>query len=626
MLSVLAAMFIGMSLGHAQTSGAHEAVPGEYIVKLKSMVGPSGIVSKMQNKMVMKASFPGLNMYHVSLKIDRDAAKSLQDLSSDPDVEYVEPNYVLKKADFDENAGLGAPDKVYSLSEAQALEQVSTQSATYSQSGAQTRVADAWAIESNGPARPIVAIVDTGLDKTHDVFVNSQALWTNAREIANNGIDDDYNGYIDDINGWNFINDTNNFYDDDGHGTHVAGIIVGTSLNILASPVTETAKMRIMPLKFLDANGSGSTSNAIRAIYYAVNNGAQVINNSWGGPSYSRSLHEALAFAYNARVFIATAAGNNGKNNDTTPMYPASYDVPSNISVAATSDYDNLASFSNYGASTVHIGSPGVLILSTLPGNRIGSMSGTSMATPFISGLAALAMREAPYLTGYQIKNIMLNKAHNIVALMGKVSTSGRIDAYELITEAKLEAAVQPAQPSYSPGADRSIASSDDAPKPGSCGLVVSTAVLKGPGKGDGDLGGAAMLAGLMLIPIIVWTFLRQRALIASMATAADPAGRRRFERFRMDSDIRVTVGDRELVGSLKTISLGGASFCADEALEKGGIITMKITSPDGKDMVEVQGQVVWSEADQSYGVQFAGAEQGTLAMIQQWTKSLMKA
>lgn len=621
MLTSVFVFFVGLSLANAQNSGGQEAVPGEYIVKLKSMAAPSGVLNKMQGKMALKGSFQRMNMYHVSLK---GGAQDAQQLADDPDVEYVEPNFIFKKA-IDDTAGLGAPYEVRDLADTQQMEQFSTAPEAYSQSGAQTKVSDAWAIEStNTTYRPIVAIIDTGLDKTHPAFVNSNAVWVNTREIPGNGIDDDYNGYVDDVNGWNFITNSPNFDDDDGHGTHVAGIVVGTSLNILAKPVTEQAKMQIMPLKFLDANGSGTTSNAIRAVYYAVNNGARVINNSWGGGSYSRSLHEALTYAYTNRIFIASAAGNSGKNNDETPMYPSSYDVPSNLSVAATTDYDYMASFSNFGSRSVHIASPGVLIESTLPGNRTGNMSGTSMATPFVSGMAALAMREAPFLTGYQVRDIMMAKATTISTLLGKVSSSARIDSLRLIQEAKVQASVQPNQPSYNPGyqADsRGLASAEVSPGTG-CGLV-STAVLKGPGSnsGSGGMNGGGVMAGLFLLPVIVWTVLRQRAL--EKTKASDP--RRRYDRFKMDTDIRVMVGDRELSGSLKTISLGGASFSADEALEKGGIITMKISSPDGKDLVEVQGQVVWSEANQSYGVQFAGAEQSTLSMIQKWTSGLTK-
>ncbi|MBK9321775.1 MAG: S8 family serine peptidase [Bdellovibrionaceae bacterium] len=620
MLAILS-FIAGVSLAHAQ-----EAVPGEYIVKLKSMASPSGVLNKMQGKMSLKGSFPRMNALHVSLKGAANESAAFEDLVNDPDVEYVEPNFILKKSDFNSNEGLGSPAQVFAEGEAQQLEQYSASSVSFSQSGAAVRVVEAWAAESTSTVRPIVAIIDTGLDKTHPVFVNSNATWNNVREIPNNGIDDDYNGYVDDVSGWNFIDNSPNYFDDDGHGTHVAGIIVGTGLNILATPITENAKMRIMALKFLDANGSGTTSNAIRAIYYAANNGAQVINNSWGGGSYSRSLHEALTYAYTNRMFIASAAGNNNKNNDSTSMYPANYDVPSNVSVAATTDYDFLATFSNYGARTVHIASPGLMILSTLPNNRTGTMSGTSMATPFVSGMAALALREAPQLTGYQVKNLMLASVDNIAGLLNKVSTSGRINALNLINQAKAQSSTSATQPSYSPSYQAEVRSSaSDATPPTGCGLITAAA-LRGPGHGGGAadaMNGFGVLAGLMLIPVIVWAVLRQRSLAGA---GEDPTSRRRFERFRMDSDIRVMVGNRELVGSLKTISLGGASFCADEALEQGGIITMKISSPNGKDMVEVQGQVVWNEANQSYGVQFAGAERGTLAMIQQWTKGLMKA
>lgn len=628
MLKSVFTFFASLSVAHAQNNGTKnaEVVPGEYIVKFKAMAAPTAAFNKVQNKISLKGSFPQMNMYHISLK--GNAAQGLDELAGDPDVEYIEPNYVFKKAVVSDQEGLGAPAQIYTAGEAQALEQVSAFASTYSQSGAQTKVSDAWTIESTTSTyRPVVAIIDTGLDQTHPVFVNSNALWVNAREIANNGIDDDYNGYIDDISGWNFVTNTADFADDEGHGTHVAGIIVGTSLNIFANPITETAKMRIMPLKFLDANGSGTTSNAIRALYYAVNNGAKVINNSWGGSSYSRALHEAMTFAYSNRVFLATAAGNSGKNNDSVAMYPANYDVPSNLAVAATTDYDYIASFSNFGSRLVHIASPGVLILSTLPGNRTGTMSGTSMATPFVSGMAALAMREAPYLTGYQIKDIIMAKATNITNLLGKVSTSARINSYNMIAEAKVQSSVDAVQPDYTPvyQADSRSAASEPQVSPGGCGLI-STALLTGPGnKNSGGYGGAGMMAGLFLLPVIIWAVLRQRAKEKEMASAVDPSGRRRYERFKMDSDIRVMVGDRELVGSLKTISLGGASFSADEVLEKGGIVTMKISSPDGKDMVEVQGQVVWNEANQAYGVQFAGAGQGTLSMIQKWTAGLMK-
>ena len=132
------------------------------------------------------------------------------------------------------------------------------------------------------PVTPVVAVIDTGLDYNHEVFVDANAVWRNTDEIASNGIDDDGNGYIDDIRGWNFVANNNNPMDDEDHGTHVSGIVLGISQNIFATTLA-AAKIKIMPLKFLDSSGSGATSDAVEAIYYAIANGATVINASWGG-------------------------------------------------------------------------------------------------------------------------------------------------------------------------------------------------------------------------------------------------------------------------------------------------------------------------------------------------------
>lgn len=609
--------FLALSTAHAQTK-APEVVKGEYLVRLKSMTSPAGMLGRMQSRMMVKSSFRNMSLYHMSIRPGTDEAKTVADLKSDPDVAYVEPNYILHKADLDASS-VNQPLQTFSAGQVATIHEYSSDSNTYTQSNAPTNVAAAWGVESTTTTvRPIVAIVDTGVDPSHSVFQQSGALWVNTGEIANNGIDDDANGYVDDVNGWNFITGTNDFMDDDGHGTHVSGIIVGTGLNIFNSPITETAKMRIMPLKFLDSTGSGTTANAVNAIYYAVNNGARVINNSWGGNSYSLSLHEVLTYAYNNQVFIASAAGNNSADNDTTTMYPANYDVPSNMSVAATTDYDALASFSDYGPNSVPIASPGVFITSTLPNNTFGVMSGTSMATPFISGMAALAIREAPQLTGYQVKNLIVSGADAISDLNGVVTSASRVDALGLINLAIANVNTPASQPAYTP--DYQSDGSSTTTQAGGCGLVGSALMGRHHGDSSGGSGdnAAGILAGLMLLPLILWTILRQRAM--------EPVTRRRYERFVMSSDIKVMVGDRELVGSMKTISLGGASFNADTALEKGGIITLKIASPDGAEVAEVQGQVVWSEANKAYGVQFANAEQGTLSMIQKWTRGLNKA
>lgn len=604
---VLAPLYVG-------ASELPEVVPGEYLVRYRDVgLSTNQVYQKLEKSANLKAAFKGMNVYHIAFKAGVNEQKSIEDIAADPDVAYIEPNYVLNKSQIeDTNSDPSAQD-------------YTSQSggSSYTQSTAPTRIVNAWGIESSiaSKGKVIVAVVDTGLDSTHPVFRTvanggTGALWVNQTE--KNGIvgfDDDGNGFVDDISGWNFINNSANFYDDDEHGTHVAGIVVGTGTDIRAGSLTESP-IQIMPLKFLDANGAGSTANAIKAIYYAVSNGARVINNSWGGGGYSRSLHEAFTYAYNYKVVLVSAAGNYTKNNDVTAMYPANLDVPSNISVAATTNSDALAYFSNYGASLVQIAAPGMDIVSTVPGGVFKQLSGTSMAAPFVAGLAALAIREAPNLSGYQVKNAIISSSDALNLLAGKVSSRGRANAFNLISSVKNMTLTASYQPGYSPDySTLDLASSTTESKgKGGCGLVSSAAALRGPGQG-GPTSPEALVMGLMALPLALWFMLRRKS----------PEQRRRHERFKINSEIKVKIGDRELVGAMNTISQGGLSFNVNEALEKGGIVTMKIASPDGHEMIEVQGAIVWSEQNQAYGVQFAGAREGALAMIRDWSQSLVK-
>nr|HRO68538.1 S8 family peptidase [Pseudobdellovibrionaceae bacterium] len=340
----------------AAASASAEVVDGEYIVRFKP-TGSARVQQKLRGKAFLKAAFAGKGTFHLT---QTDPAL-VGELSADPDVLYIEPNYRLSSI---KPAEAGKPQQ---------------DPGVYSQTYASVRATEAWQLASPTDAnnRPIVAIIDTGLDASHPVFTRSNSVWVNPGEIPGNGIDDDFNGYVDDVNGWNFIGNSANFFDDENHGTHVAEIVLGATQNIVGAPTIES-KIRLMPLKFLDKNGSGSTAAAVNAIYYAVNMGAKVINCSWGGSSYSRALHDAITHAYEKGVLVVTAAGNYSSNNDSAPMYPANYAVPSNLAVAAATDGDRLASFTNYGSKTVHLASPGVYVFSTLPGGWWASMSGTS--------------------------------------------------------------------------------------------------------------------------------------------------------------------------------------------------------------------------------------------------------
>jgi subtilisin family serine protease len=594
-------------------SQAPRVVPGEYIIKYRVDIGSSQVISKISSKVNLKAAFPEMNMLHFSVKPGQESA--VDEIKNDPEVLFVEPNYILEKLDDDGQAG--------QIVDRMSFDQVSAQASnSFSQNYASVRMEQAWnaskTFESTN--RPIVAVIDTGLDGQHELFTRTNALWVNPKEIPGNGVDDDQNGYTDDINGWNFISNSASFADDEGHGTHVAGIVVGAGLDVFSSSLDQS-KIQVMPLKFLDGQGAGATSNAVKAIYYAVNNGAKVINNSWGGPGYSAALLEALSYAYNQHVLIVSAAGNSTKNNDVSEMYPANYNVPSNITIAATSDTDRLASFSNFGLQSVHVSSPGVYIYSSLPGNMFGSMSGTSMAAPFVSGIAALALREAPALTGYQLKNLIISTAVPVNSLAGKVQSGGRVDAYSLVSQAKSNVQTTASQPDFKPSYSESrepAAEATSSPKSsGGCGLV-SSAVMSQFGKGGGGGMNPANVVSLLLVlslPAAYFFYLRTRT----------PVSRRKHDRFVMKSAIKVNVGGRELVAQMSTISMGGVSFNVDEMLEKGGSVTMKIKGPDNAE-VEVEGRVVWSEANQSYGVKFDEVKQGMSQTIQSWTNQLVKS
>jgi subtilisin family serine protease len=224
----------------------------------------------------------------------------------------------------------------------------------------------------------VVAVIDSGIDFRHPDLASQ--LWVNPGEIGGNGRDDDRDGFADNTYGANFLNNSGNAFDDAGHGSHVAGIIAAAANNG-AGGVGLAPGAKIMALKVLDANGNGSLNAAVRAIYFAVDNGAKVINSSWTMSFGSPALQSAIAYAASKNVVFVAAAGNEGVNNDQVPSYPGNYRYSNMISVAAVNSAGKLASFSNRGASTVDIAAPGVGILSTT-GGAYDTWDGTSMAAP----------------------------------------------------------------------------------------------------------------------------------------------------------------------------------------------------------------------------------------------------
>ena len=311
------------------------------------------------------------------------------------------------------------------------------------------------------------------------------------------GISQDGSGYVDDIIGWNFFANNNNPMDDFGHGTHVAGTIAASQNNgVGVSGIAPN--VQLLAIKFLGAGGSGTVAQFIQGLNFAVNHGARISNNSWSGAVYSTVLSDAIANAQSHGDIFVAAAGNYSQNNDTQPTYPASFPLDNVVSVAATDRNNQLAGFSDYGATTVQLGAPGVDILSTKPGNTYGTLSGTSQAAPHVAGVLALVWSIHPEWTYKQVINQVLNTVHKIPSLAGKTTTGGIVDAAAAVGSASVasktllhivdSAGTGPTAYSLNQVTvrfDRSVAS-----------FPVSAATLTGPTGGAVRVTGASAVAG----------------------------------------------------------------------------------------------------------------------------------
>ncbi len=291
--------------------------------------------------------------------------------------------------------------------------------------------AKAWDL-TTGTNSVLVAVIDTGIRYTHrDLVAN---IWTNPGEVAGNGIDDDNNGYVDDLHGINAITGTGDPFDDHDHGTHVSGTI-GAAANNGEPHVGVTWKVSLMGLKFLSADGSGFDSDAIKCLQYAIKMKAKVSNNSWGGGPPDQSMADALAAARTAGHLFVAAAGNDSADNDVDPHYPATYGLDNIISVAAMDRKGLLASFSDYGQRSVHLGAPGVDIYSSVSGSdsAYDVFSGTSMATPHVVGVAALVLSAHPQAKLFELRQRILNSVIPTPSLSGTTIMGGRVNAFNAV-------------------------------------------------------------------------------------------------------------------------------------------------------------------------------------------------
>lgn len=293
---------------------------------------------------------------------------------------------------------------------------------------------EAWNISTGGDV--VVGVIDTGIYHKHpDLQAN---MWVNPGEVPGNRKDDDGNGFVDDVYGYDFVNEDGDPLDDMFHGTHCAGTIGGVGRNARGVPGVAW-NIKLMGLKMLDSQGSGDTADAIRAIDYAIQMrrrgvNIRVLNASFGGGDHLPAFEEALRQANDAGIIFIAAAGNSGENNDQTPVYPANYRLPNVISVGALQFDGTLAPFSNFGATTVDVGAPGVAIWSTVILNFYFTFDGTSMAAPHVAGIAALLFAHEPNLTAAEARARILATAKPIAGLEGKLAVPGIVSAYHALS------------------------------------------------------------------------------------------------------------------------------------------------------------------------------------------------
>jgi subtilisin family serine protease len=412
-----AALQLGAPGSPGQGKGPGRAAPyveGEVIVKFKKDAGPSDRANlRAQIAQERRRSFRS-GAEHWKLPPGRNVEREIARFRGNPHIEYIEPNYLVE---IDRVPDDPHYPEMYGLNNT---------GQTGGTPGADIDAEMAWNL-TTGSHAVLVAVIDTGVDYNHVELASN--IFVNAGETPGNGLDDDGNGFVDDVHGWDFVNNDSDPIDDNGHGTHVAGTIGAVGNNAIGVTGVNW-EVSIVPLKFLNAGGSGSTAGAIAAVEYATLIGVDIMNNSWGGGAFSQALLDAINAAAAADILFVASAGNGGTNTDINPHYPSTYDAANIVSVASTDDDDLRASSSNYGATSVDLGAPGVNILSTLPGGGYGYKSGTSMASPHVAGTAALVRALSPSIGVSELKQRLLDFTEPVSSLAGITVTGGRLNAF----------------------------------------------------------------------------------------------------------------------------------------------------------------------------------------------------
>lgn len=422
-------------------------IPGEVIVRTRNgfSFDNENVSSKYGATIVDSFEIPstqpssvGGQLLQLKLPAGLTTEAAIEQMKQDPSIAYAEPNIIIEldksevgrpvSSSKSRVAGDGSLPQNIPNDLTPDLWGMHNTGQKGGKADADIDAPEAWAVHTGRNDAPIIAVIDTGVDYNHADLKDN--MWVNKGEIPGNGIDDDGNGVIDDVHGYNAFADNGNPMDGHGHGTHCAGTIAGVGNNG-DGVVGVNQHAQVMAVKIFDDGGATNEAAILRAISYATKMGARITSNSWGGNQASEAIKEAFLASPALHIM---AAGNNYTNNDLIPNYPSNYEMDHNIAVAASDNKDKKASFSCYGKKTVDIAAPGVDILSCKPGGGLQMMSGTSMATPHVAGVAGLVASAYPEATNEELKQRILQGADKVAGWESKVATGARLNAYGALT------------------------------------------------------------------------------------------------------------------------------------------------------------------------------------------------
>jgi subtilisin family serine protease len=398
------------------------AHPSHILVRTRGGLSSHDIVEASElidTTVLMELEYAGVTVLELPAPGEDEILAAIAELEATGLVEYAEPDFQVSLVGLPNDPHLGSLWGMHNTGQ------------TGGTPDADIDAPEAWDVVTASPG--VAVVIDTGVDYSHvDLAAN---MWVNPGEISGNNIDDDGNGYVDDVHGINAITGIGNPMDDHYHGTHVAGTI-GARGNNGIGVAGVTWGTQIMACKFLDSGGYGFTSDAVECLEYVSMMKAtygvdiRLSNNSWGGGAYSQALYDAIQDNGDKGILFIASAGNSALDTDIFPHYPSSYDHPTLISVAATNHNDLLWSWSNYGLESVDLGAPGSSIFSTMPGGQYGTLSGTSMASPHVSGAAMLTWAQHPAYNLMQIKQTLLTTVDPLASLAGKTVSGGRLNVH----------------------------------------------------------------------------------------------------------------------------------------------------------------------------------------------------